>query len=174
MLDVTLALRNDWLAASSPRQRPSGAPPAGNLFALLAACPGSRGRCSPLDKGTAPPTGHAGMLRRSDDSQATPHQFLGPWEARLVDKRRFRLAERTAAYSAEFQLLLLNFSCCVAALLPRQPIGRPALGDAAALSYCISYTARDGGEGVGRNRRGPKIQPIQDSLYLFTHTCVIA
>jgi hypothetical protein len=110
------------------------------------------------------------MLRRSDDSQATPHQFLGPWEARLVDKRRFRLAEMTAAYSAEFQLLLLNFSCCVAALLPRQPIGRPALGDAAALSYCISYTARDGGEGVGRNRRGPKIQPIQDSLCLFTHT----
>ena len=70
-------------------------------FALLAGCRGSRGRCSPLDKGTAPPAGHAGMLRRSGDSQATPQQSLGPWEARLVDKRRFRLAERTA----EFMLL---------------------------------------------------------------------
>jgi len=95
----------------------------------LTGCRGSRGRCSPLDKGTAPPAGHAGMLRRSGDSQATPQQSLGPWEARLVDKRRFRLAERTA----EFMLLLLNFCCCAAALLPRQPIGRPALGDTAAL-----------------------------------------
>jgi hypothetical protein len=66
--------------------------------ALLAGCRGSRGRCSPLDKGTAPPAGHAGMLRRSGDSQATPQPSLGPWEARLVDKRRFRLAERTAAF----------------------------------------------------------------------------
>ena len=99
------------------------------LQALLAGCRGSRGRCSPLDKSTAPPAGHAGMLRRSGDSQATPQQSLGPWEARLVDKRRFRLAERTA----EFMLLLLNFCCCAAALLPRQPIGRPALGDTAAL-----------------------------------------
>jgi hypothetical protein len=152
---VTLALRNDWLPASITRQRPSGVPPAGNLFALLAGCPRSPGRYSPLDKGTAPPTGHAGMLRRSNDSQATSHQFLGPWEARLVDKRRFRLAERTAAYSAEFQraLLLLNFSCCVAALLPWQPIGHSALGDAAALSYCTSYTARVGGGGRRESAR---------------------
>jgi hypothetical protein len=50
------------------------------------------------------------MLRRSGDSQATLQQSLGPWEARLVDNRRFRLAERTVAFcriSAAAQL-----RCC--------------------------------------------------------------
>jgi hypothetical protein len=101
LLDVTLALWNDWLAAFSPHERPSGAPPAGNSTGRAAAeGVGPRGRCrpSPLDKGTAPPTGHAGMLLRPGGSQANSQQFPGPWEARLVDKRRFRLSKRTAAF----------------------------------------------------------------------------
>ena len=82
LLDVTLALWNDWLAAFSPRERPSGAPPAGNLWGAAGRGPAAGegpavAAALSILKGTAPPTGHAGMLRRSGDSPATPQQFLG-------------------------------------------------------------------------------------------------